>query len=713
MNGWSNTDSATTSVGDMPPQFTISRTAVTPEAGGVWLYWDMGADFDPSMQPLGDTLSGYVVQGRPTATDAADVAGSTCAVADYPFQAIKPEIDVPNGMYIHSFHVTPRDVAANTDYELEEGIPWAFRIRGLNRRAEDAADDVIGVTGSNWSTSVTSTPGLTTAPLVPQGLSITRSEDDNNGRTGLVLTWKKATSLPTDENPPVITDAASYRVEYSDSGPGGDGYNWRTLQATYTPSGTATDEFSVEDPEQTFIDSGDSELHDDNTTKLAAGQERHYRVFAVIGTTMGWASVPDSGTTATALEPGAPELLRALATGHTEITLSWAPPAVTDTVCGDTEAARENDGSECGPSVITKYIVEYSEDEGDSWATLMMRNSDGDLVAAAPAKRAADAPVTTRFSLVDSWELSPLETRDYRVKVENKARHQSTWSNTATATTPESSPPNEPGGLVAESSGPSSIKLCWNAQAEEPEDDPVTQYLIEHATSEDGPWMELARVTDMTDGEIHTIYEDNMGLTPEAERFYRVTAIKVQGPSDQSDIASAMTDMADPPSMPLNLRTGLVTESEINIMWDAPADNGGAPVTGWIVEKAYHGSFLDEMRTNGYAFTDAQTWWDGLDCPGMVAAVMDDRTANMDNPYCAMYADLGDDEKTEVQRVFRARYWILDDGSDMDYCNFNLEPETERMYRAAATNAAGLGAWSTESPSRPTRPIRRSERRAT
>ena len=103
---------------------------------------------------------------------------------------------------------------------------------------------------------------------------------------------------------------------------------------------------------------------------------------------MGWASVPDSGTTATALEPGAPELLRALPTGHTEVTLSWAPPAVTDTVCGATpEAPRENDGSECGPSVITKYIIEYSEDEGDSWATLMMLNSDDELVAAAPGKR--------------------------------------------------------------------------------------------------------------------------------------------------------------------------------------------------------------------------------------------------------------------------------------------------------------------------------------
>ena len=136
------------------------------------------------------------MQGRPTATDADDVAGTTCILTDCPFQAIKPEIDVPNGEYIHSFHVTPRDVKANTSYELEEGIPWAFRIRGLNRRAEAAPDSQIGPTGDRWSAPpAAATPGLTGAPSVPQRLSITRSEADNNGRTGLELTWKKATSL--------------------------------------------------------------------------------------------------------------------------------------------------------------------------------------------------------------------------------------------------------------------------------------------------------------------------------------------------------------------------------------------------------------------------------------------------------------------------------------------------------------------------------------
>ena len=188
-------------------------------------------------------------------------------------------------------------------------------------------------------------------------------------------------------------------------------------------------------------------------------------------------------------------------------------------------------------------------------------------------------------------------------------------------------------------------------------------------------------------------------------RHYRVYAINSVGTSPgftgfgdgidatNDNDAMAMTVEAIVPGAP-TLTLGTVTDTEINFSWTAPADDGGSAVTGWIVEKAYGGSFLDEMRTNTDAFTDAQTWWDGLDCPAMVAAVMDDGTADMDNPFCAMYADLGDTEETEVERVFDARYYVIDDATANTYKNYNLQPETERMYRLAAVNGVGLGMWS-------------------
>ena len=66
----------------------------------------------------------------------------------------------------------------------------------------------------------------------------------------------------------------------------------------------------------------------------------------------------------------------------------------------------------------------------------------------------------------------------------------------------------------------------------------------------------------------------------------------------------------------------------------------------------------------GYA--SASDWWQTLNCAEMVAAVGDDRTADMDNPYCRHYPGsaaveagkpaLADAEKMVVDNTFAARY---------------------------------------------------------
>ena len=699
ISGWSNTDTDTTLRGAMPPPVVPLEPGVSPSVTGVWLYWTPPL---PAADPLGDPIAGYEVEGRPTMRfdDAETPALELCDVADCPFMVIKTDIDRPSGTEINSFQVTVRDVDANTTYDddFEVNVPWEYRIRAINRRAN--AEAVIAAGAATDTDAIASRVLLETSRSVeipvdarddmsllrPERLIITRSEADNSGRTGLLLKWNRAATLPYDEDSTpgtvdTVTYALHYRIEYSDDGPPDAGYDWKVLIAAH-PADADTAVI-----QQTFTDNhivlGPGNAEADMVNDLKAGQERHYRVFALVGNAnsdeMSWPSDQKSGNTAPPLVPKKPTSLTARAGGHTSIDLAWVAP--------DSPVATndDEDGSEEGTSVIKGYYIEYSDDEGKTWNALVTDDN-------------GRAKVVEGTKYTDKG-LMPGQTRDYQVAAVNMAgsRYQrSTWSNSAAAMTAPAPLPNEPGGLVAEADGQNAIKLCWNAQAEEAEDAPVTSYLIEYSPDgKDGTWMDLTSVSAMTDGSVHTVYRDTMGLSGDTERHYRVSAVNLQGQSDQSDVAMAKTGPATVPDAP-TVTLGTVTDTEINFSWTRPASDGGSAITGWIVEKAYGGSFLDAERTNDDAFTDAQTWWDGLDCSAMVMAVMDSGMADMDNPFCAMYADLGDTEEAEVERVFDARYHIIDDPAVMSIRNFNLTPETEYMYRVAAVNAAGLGAWSNE-----------------
>ena len=67
--------------------------------------------------------------------------------------------------------------------------------------------------------------------------------------------------------------------------------------------------------------------------------------------------------------------------------------------------------------------------------------------------------------------------------------------------------------------------------------------------------------------------------------------------------------------------------------------NNGTTAGAYVLHIA--GTDPDNAHRNAYL-------WNALDCAEMVAAVGDDRAANMSNPYCAMYAGLGDAEKAVV-----------------------------------------------------------------
>ena len=152
-----------------------------------------------------------------------------------------------------------------------------------------------------------------------------------------------------------------------------------------------------------------------------------------------------------------------------------------------------------------------------------------------------------------------------------------------------------------------------------------------------------------------------------------------------------MTDPAVVPGMPMALTATAASDTQIDLMWNEPADNGGADISGYVLQrKTGDGDYMT------IAATDAATWWNTLDCPMMNDAVPADSTPapgadDMTSPYCKMYDGLMDDAEMVVDATFMANYATITGTSHMD---MELTPETGYSYQVQAANSVGYSEWS-------------------
>ena len=321
---------------------------------------------------------------------------------------------------------------------------------------------------------------------------------------------------------------------------------------------------------------------------------------------------------------------QSISAGFTEIDLEWTPPT------SDHDGGGDGDGY----GVIVKYIIEKSDDGGNSWSSLdTVTPADnctaGGTTGATHKLKSGTGPVS--LCEYTHEDLSPGQTVRYRVRTVNVGPRErmSDWSDTATQTTEKSTKPDKPEGLVAESVGRHMINLMWNIQSRTPPAAPILAYIIEYMMGDE--WMQVGRITDddtadNQNGHVRTIHTDT-DLDAATSRTYRVRAqnepeLGKMDVSEESEHASATTGPAVVPGMPMASAMA-DSDTQITVSWTDPADNGGADIMSYIIERRYEGDMMGDIPSDGYnaaaggamfAFSNHMEWWETLNCKGMLAA---------------------------------------------------------------------------------------------
>ncbi len=496
---------------------------------------------------------------------------------------------------------TDSRATAYTHRNLSPGTTRHYRVRAINSVGLSAPSNVAHATTG------------ATKPGAPRGLRVAPSAV--GGSTRLLLTWTR----PAEDGGSSIT---GYRIEMSPTGVTG----WTVVTTT---GGTAT-----------------SYVH----TGLVPGTTRYYRIAAINAEGRSAFSSPVKGTT-NAGPPGQPLNLSARGAGPTSVTLTWDAPSgdggtpvtgyrvrargpddrtwiIIRPNTGSTETTFTHTGLQ--PATAYRYQVAAINRAGvGAWSFEAGTNTYPD-VPSAPFNLTASAVGTSRIDLSWSesrntggasilgyrieksdderrtWQtvrrntnskgttfsdvnLQPATTRYYRVAAINSAG-TGPYSNFARATT-EATVPGAPRSLDAEADGTSRIELSWRAPTRDG-GARITGYRIE--VSEDGGtrWEDLvANSRNTLTTYVHT------GLEPATRRYYRVSAINRIGVGRASRVVSAITD-ATVPDAPTGLVATAVAPTQIDLFWLAPAYDGGATVTGYLIEVSENGTAWTDLVAN-------------------------------------------------------------------------------------------------------------------
>ncbi|MDE0260723.1 MAG: fibronectin type III domain-containing protein, partial [Gammaproteobacteria bacterium] len=494
------------------------------------------------------------------------------------------------------------------------------------------------------------------------------------------------TSTGTPPGPPralTATAVSSSAIDLSWSPPGSGGSSaivgYRIERSSTRTGGWGEIEDDTGNTRTTYRDTG-----------LAPNTTYYYRVSAINSFATGGPSNVDDATTEPDV-PNAPGRLTAQARGISVIELDWRAP------------------SSSGTSRVTGYQIQSSNRRTGGWRDLVDDTGD------------------TRTTYPDT-ALAPSTTRYYRVAAISDAG-TSAWSNIAHATTDDLTVPGAPTSLTVVPNGltgSTELRLTWRPPANTG-GSPITGYSIQWSPSARGPWRFLVPGPTGT----ATTYVDE-GLAPNTTRYYRVRALNAQGQGNPSTAVRGTTDAARP-DRPRNLRERGAGPDSIILNWDAPASNGGTPITGYTIRRSgskdgpwmpivpntgstattytntglqpatfywYQVAAINRVGTGDWSFEAGMTTHpEAPDAPtGLTARPVGTSRIDLSwsaprntggAPILAYRIDASDDGGGTWQTIRRHPA-----SAGTRFSDLNLQPATTRRYRVAAINTAGTGPFS-------------------
>ena len=144
--------------------------------------------------------------------------------------------------------------------------------------------------------------------------------------------------------------------------------------------------------------------------------------------------------------------------------------------------------------------------------------------------------------------------------------------------------PGAPASATASDAGAQTATVSWSAPSSDG-NSAITGYKVE---INDGNGWTTQTANTGTTATTATV----SGLTVGSSYTFRISAINTAGTSTASTASSSVTIAASAPGVPQNLSITFPTYQTAKLEWEAPASNGGAAISSYVVDYETGGSWI-------------------------------------------------------------------------------------------------------------------------